>query len=244
MKTHFTIISLAVALALPISAQAGKYKEVEVSDGGTITGKLSFTGKDPAPKVYKISKDNDVCGTGNREIDFVRVNDGALTDAVVYLKKVKEGKAFPADMSDSKIDQKGCEFKPFLQIMKNNSDWAAVNDDPVLHNIHTYEIMGRAKKTVFNVSQPKPGTVTKLVKLKRGDAMKIECDAHDFMHGFVFSAKNPYAVIVGEDGTYTIDNVPAGKYKIIAWHGVLKNQKGKVEVKAGETATVDFSFKK
>ena len=243
MKSRLIALTVAAAIALPLAAQGAKYKEVEVTDGGAIAGKVSFSGEDPAPTVYSISKDNDVCGTGTREIDYVRVNGGALNDVVVYLDKVKEGKPFGDDIATGKIDQEGCEFKPFLQIMRNASEISAINADPVLHNIHTYEILGRAKKTVFNISQPKPGTVTKAVKLKRGTAMKVECDAHDFMHGFVFVAKNPYAVKIAEDGSYSIDNVPPGEYKIVAWHGTLKAQKDKVEVTAGGSATVDFEFK-
>ncbi|RLJ20883.1 hypothetical protein DJ030_05820 [bacterium endosymbiont of Escarpia laminata] len=243
MKKLIIALSLAGLCALPVAGQAAKYKEVSVSNGGTITGKVSFAGKDKAPKTYKISKDNDVCGTGTREIDYVRVNNGSLMDTVVYLDKVKTGKAFDPSISSAVLDQKGCEFKPFLQVMKNETKIAAVNQDPILHNIHTYEIIGRTKKTVFNVSQPEPNTVTKTVKLKRGTAMKVECDAHDFMHGFVFVAKNPYYAMVAEDGTFSIDNVPPGKYTIKAWHGTLKDQKSKVEVAAGGTANVDFTFK-
>ena len=244
MKKLMIALSVAGLCALPMTSQAAKYKEMAVSDGGTVSGKVTFSGKDEAPKVYKISKDNDVCGTGNREIDYVRVQNGTLLDTVVYLDKVKEGKAFPAELSETTLDQKNCEFKPFLQVMQNGTDLAAVNSDPVLHNIRTYEIMGRAKKTVFNVSQPKPNTVTKKVKLKRGDVMKIECDAHDFMHGFVFVAKNPYAAIVQDDGSFTIDNVPPGKYTVKGWHGTItKGPKAKVEVTAGGTATADLEFK-
>jgi len=248
MKKLITALGVIGLCALPLTGQSAAYKEAPVDNGGTITGKVSFAGKDEPPKVYKISKDNEVCGTGNREIDYVRVNNGALMDVVVYLVKVKSGKPFPSDVADATIDQKGCEFKPFLQVMKNKAKVAAVNQDPVLHNIHTYALMrGDAKgpkKTIFNVSQPEPGTVTKTVKMPgKAPALKVECDAHDFMHGFVFVAKNPYFAKVAEDGTYTIDNVPPGKYKIVAWHGMLKNQKGSVEVKAGDTATVDFTFK-
>ncbi|RDH88351.1 MAG: hypothetical protein DIZ77_17295 [endosymbiont of Seepiophila jonesi] len=243
MKKLIIALSLAGLCALPVAGQAAKYKEVSVSNGGTITGKVCFAGKDKAPKTYKISKDNDACGTGTREIDYVRVNNGSLMDTVVYLDKVKTGKAFDASISSAVLDQKGCEFKPFLQVMKNETKIAAVNQDPILHNIHTYEIIGRTKKTVFNVSQPEPNTVTKTVKLKRGSAMKVECDAHDFMHGFVFVAKNPYYAMVAEDGTFSIDNVPPGKYTIKAWHGTLKDQKSKVEVAGGGTANVDFTFK-
>ena len=208
-----------------------------------ITGKVTLAGKDFPPKSYKISKDNNVCGDGKREIDFVRASNGALLDVVVYLEKVKSGKPFPADVGEGEAIQQGCEFKPFLGVMKNDSKFAAVNKDPVLHNIHTYELIGRTKKTVFNVSQPDQNTVNKKVKLKRGAAMKVECDAHDFMHAFVFVAKNPYFAVVKDDGSFEIKDVPAGKYTIKAWHGFLKDQKGKVEVAAGGAATIDFAFK-
>lgn len=244
MKRSLLLSSIALGLTLgATSVQAAKYKVIEVKDGGTITGKVTFKGTDPAPKVFAITKDLDTCGKGDREIDFVKVNDGGLNDVVVYLTKVKEGKAFNKDDATGGVDQKGCAFDPFIQIMHNKEDFVAKNSDPVSHNIHTYEILGRAKKTVFNISQPDMGEITKKIKLKRGVAMKIECDQHDFMHGFAFVAKNPYYTKVAEDGSYKIEGVPAGKYKMKAWHGTLGEKKGKADLKAGGEATVDFEFK-
>jgi len=241
MKKLIASIALATTTTFTIPAIAA-YKVIEVSNGGSISGKVNFTGKDKAAQIYKVAKDTDTCGTANREIDYVDVKDGALRNVVVYLDKVKTGKKF--DKITAKVDQKGCAFLPFMSVMTNDSMFEATNSDPVLHNIHTYEIMGRAKKTVMNVSQPKQGAVTKKkVKLKRGAGMKIECDAHDFMHGFVFVAKNPYYAIVAEDGTYTINDIPAGKYKVKAWHGTLGEKKGKANITAGGSATVDFTFK-
>lgn len=243
MKKALPILAASASLILAVSAAfAAPYKVIDVTDGGSITGKVTFSGDDPAPKIFAITKDPETCGTGNREIDFVKVNNGALNDVVVYLDKVKEGTGFNQDEITGGVNQKGCAFDPFIQVMENDQDFTATNSDPVSHNIHTYEILGRAKKTVFNVSQPDQGAIKKKVKLKRGKAMKIECDQHDFMHGFVFVASNPYYALVGEDGSYTIDNVPAGKYKIKAWHGTLKEQKASVEVTAGGTASVDFEF--
>lgn len=244
IKNLFLTAGLTLALIVSSNAMAAKYKIVDVADGGSISGKVDFSGAVPAPLKFKISKDNDVCGDGNREVDYVRVNNGALADVVVYLDKVKQGKAFNAEEKDASIVQKGCEFQPFIQIMHNENNAAIVNEDSVLHNIHTYEIIGKAKKTVMNISQPDKGTINKKVKLKRGVAMKVECDAHDFMHGFVFVAKNPYYARVTDDGSYTIDNIPAGKYKVMAFHGSLGTQKGKATVAAGANQTVDFSFKK
>ena len=149
MNKVLTAISLLAAVGLPLTASAAAYKIVDVANGGTITGKVKFSGKDPDPKIFTITKDNDTCGTGERTIDFVRVSNGALNDTVVYLKKVKSGKAFPADLSKPEINQKKCGFTPFLSIMKNKEKLLVRNSDPVLHNIHTYEIIGKAKKKPF-----------------------------------------------------------------------------------------------
>ena len=244
LKNIFIINGLILAFIASQNVMAAEYKIIDVADGGSISGKVSFSGQAPAPVIFKIAKDNDVCGSGNRSIEYVRVNNGGLADVVVYLDKVKQGKAFDDSQKDAKILQKGCEFQPYIQIMQNDNNAAIINEDPVLHNIHTYEIIGKAKKTVMNISQPDKGTINKNVKLKRGVAMKIECDAHEFMHGFVYVAKNPYYARVADDGTYTIDNIPAGSYKVMAFHGTLGTRKGKATVTAGAAQTVDFGFMK
>ena len=244
MNRTLTSLALCLTSALPLAASAAAYQVTAVENGGRITGTVHFEGHDPAPKNYTVAKDTDTCGSGSRLIDFVRVNNGALNDAVVYLYKIKSGKDFPAGIATAELNQQGCEFKPFLGVMRNGDKLTVKNSDPVLHNIHTYEIIGRAKKTVFNVSQPPElKEINKTVKLKRGTAMKVECDAHDFMHAFTFVAKNPYFAVVDADGNFSIDDVPPGTYKIRAWHGTLGERKGKVTVEPGGTARVDFTFK-
>ena len=244
MNSKPILAAALIATALAAPAQAAKYKTVAVKNGGTITGKVSFTGKDPAPKDFAVTKNPEVCGSADRKIDFVKVNNGALEEAVVYIAKIKAGKAFPEKLTKPfKLDQHNCAFHPFLGAMANGQKLDVVNSDPVLHNIHTYEQIGRAKRTVFNVSQPDKGTIVKKVKLRRGTSMKIECDAHDFMHGFMFVAKNPYFAVVKDDGSYAIKDVPPGKYTLKVWHGTLGTKKTKITVAAGATATHDFTFK-
>ena len=48
--------------------------------------------------------------------------------------------------------------------------------------------------------------------------------------------------IVGEDGTFTIGDVPPGKYKIEAFHPKLGFVEKEVEVAGGGKATADFEF--
>ena len=226
------------------AAHAAAYSEIEVTDGGAVVGSISAGDAAAESKTYTISKDPEICGEGTRTVDFVRVNEGMLLDAVVFLEDVDEGKPFPEEVMTLTLTQEACEFSPALGVIANLGELTAVNSDHTLHNIHTYELIGNARRTVMNVSQPNAGdTVTKEIKLRKGNGMKIECDAHDFMHSFVYVAKNPYYSVVDENGHFEITDVPAGTYTIMVWHGQLGEiEGGEVTVDANGEVTFDMSY--
>jgi len=62
------------------------------------------------------------------------------------------------------------------------------------------------------------------------------------MFGYMMAPKHPYAVVVNDDGTYTIGDIPPGKYTLKAWHPRLGVKKSKITVKAGGTLQADFTF--
>jgi len=231
-------------LSFAATANAAAYKEIDVSGGGAIAGMVAAGSATTETKTFTISKDPEICGEGTRDVPLVRVNGDAILDAVVFLDKVKEGKAFPEELRSVTLTQEKCAFHPFLSVMANQGELTAVNVDHTLHNIHTYELIGKARRTVFNVSQPTAGdSFTKEIKLRKGNGVKIECDAHDFMHGFIYVAKNPYFAVVDDNGKFEIGDIPPGTYKIKVWHGQLGEIKGgKVEVTAGGVTTVDLSY--
>ena len=65
---------------------------------------------------------------------------------------------------------------------------------------------------------------------------------HPWMKAYVAVMTHPYFAVTGPDGSFTIDNVPAGSYEVEAWHERLGTQTASVTV-AGGAATADFSFK-
>jgi hypothetical protein len=230
-----------IAGALGLASVSQAYEVTAVSGGGKIAGKVGWKGAVPAPKVLPVTKDSAVCGTGGREIVEVAVKDGGLRGAVVYIEKIDKGKAW-GDLDKALLDQKGCRFIPEVLVVRKDADLTIRNSDPVLHNIHTYEIIGKVRRTMFNVGQPDKGDMKQPVKVRRSHAVKIECDAHDFMHSWAFAAPNPYAAVSKEDGSFTLDDVPAGDYDVKVWHPVLGEKSTKVSVKAGTAASAAFEF--
>ena len=246
MKKYLSIVFCTL---ISFSLNVAAYKVISIKEGARITGNVSFTGSESEAqkhrKMYTITKDNDVCGTGTRNIEYVRLTGTELLDVVVYVEKVKKGKDWIPEEKNITINQKKCEFLPFFSVMANKGDLTAINSDAVAHNMHTYAIMGRAKKTTLNISQPtQDSEVTKKIKLnRRSQGMKVECDQHDFMHSFVFVARNPYYSVVSKEGRFTIEDIPAGKYTLKTWHGYLKNPKAqKITVKQGTVHNISFSY--
>ncbi len=72
--------------------------------------------------------------------------------------------------------------------------------------------------------------------------LRIGCDVHRWMTAWVGVVSHPYFAVSDVEGTFTIANVPAGKRTVTAWHEAFGAVTKAVEVKAGQTATVDFVY--
>ena len=121
----------------------------------------------------------------------------------------------------------------------------------VLHNPHSFKVKGPSSATIFNIGLPEKGSkLDKPLKPnspKAGESVfKLICDQHEFMQVWALPVTNPYYAVVGEDGKFEIKDVPAGKYKVVAWHPVLNKGvpiEQELEVKDGASAAAKFEFK-
>jgi hypothetical protein len=250
----FLMVGSLLLAAMTIPAHAAAYVEGAVTDGGSISGKLSFDGALPEDAIERItiSKNIDVCddeGTGYREVVWVDVEDGALRGAFVFIEKIAKGKKWAAPEGEGYVIlQKGCRFRPWAQVVKPGPVVIRHGDpDSVLHNINTREMIGVEKKrivkrTMFNFGQPEPGDIIKKLKPRRSPYISLNCEAHNFMFGFMMAPKHPYAVVVNEDGTYALDDIPAGEYSVATWHPRFGIQKTKLTVPANGTTEANFTF--
>jgi len=72
--------------------------------------------------------------------------------------------------------------------------------------------------------------------------MKLECDQHNYMNTWFTPVKNPYYAIIGEGGTFSIDQIPPGKYTVVAWHPILGKSEQEITFTAGGKQKADFEF--
>lgn len=230
-----TAIAAATVLALSSPATAD-YTEIDVTNGGTITGKVTYTG-DQTSKTLEVDKNQEVCHTEKSDETYVTADDGGLAWVIVSIDNITEGKPMDSD-PEPVLDNKECAFHPHVVTVTTGQKLIIKNDDPILHNTHA-KLDGQ---TVFNYALPIPGQQLPK-KIKKSGIMEVVCDAgHTWMHAWVGAFDQPYHTVTGMDGTFTLTDVPPGTYTLKFWHEKLGEQTKEVTVAAGETATVDVSW--
>ncbi len=251
----FIIAVVAVAfLAMPLTSFAG----------GTITGKVTYSGKEeqkefsfkkfPNPNFCpKIPKKELVDGD-KRILKTIDVNGGGLAGAVVAVADI-EDKAFVDGYKGTEVVAEFCEFQPYTGVVVKMKNFHVENhdsdpDDPksvkgVLHNPHSFEVLGASSSTIFNIALAEKGSSLDkpAIMRKKNSMLRLQCDQHEFMQSFFLPVTNPHYAVAGKDGSFEIKDVPAGKHKVVVWHPFVDKGKptemeitvpegGKAELKA------------
>jgi hypothetical protein len=110
------------------------------------------------------------------------------------------------------MDQFGKQFVPALLMVRVGQPVEFRNSEDTPHNV--YAKRSRSGAEVFNVStDPYQRYVH---TFEQPGAYDISCDIHLGMQATVVATTSPYAVLVDEQGTFTIPDVPPGPYRLIA----------------------------
>ena len=227
----------AILLAATAYAPAHAYESGPVTGGGTIEGMIVYRGDVPMKKIIP-TKDTDTCGAP-REDPMIQVGaDGAVANAVVYLVEVAKGKEWPAPGKMPELDNEKCRFEPEVQVIPAGS-LEVVNSDPVLHNTHGYY----GKRTAFNLALPNQGQRIP-VELKRAGEVRVDCDAHGWMEGWIYVVDNPYFAITGADGKFNIAEVPPGNYTLVAVQPLTGPVEQPVTVTENQATNLTIELKK
>jgi plastocyanin len=146
-------------------------------------------------------------------------------DAVVYLENVP-GQFAPAKQP-VEMDQLKMVFIPHVVPVVVGTTVKFLNSDPVLHNVFTPSKAGDK----FNLGTWPKGEAKSYTFGKLGE-VRLLCNVHPEMEAWVVVLPNSHFAKTGPDGSYSIANVPAGKYSLKVWHEKLKFPPQEIEVPA------------
>ena len=248
MKTAITLTALSFMLIASLTY------------AGTISGTVMYDGDAPARPAMQATKDQhcvDSLKNGKSEALVVSKGKG-IKNVVVYLRARGAKPTIPA--KNPVMDQVDCMYYPHVLVVTAGTTVDVTSSDPVAHNVHSHATKNEAP----NWQIPGPGKKLPL-KLEKREAIKFTCDIHNWMTGYIFVTDNDYYAVTGykdkdgkwigsdayegssDTGTYMIKDVPAGKYRVQAWHEELGTTKAQVVEVADGAVEISFTsadFKK
>jgi len=137
------------------------------------------------------------------------------------------------------INQQGCWFRPSVLGIQVGQPLEVVNSDPVTHNIHPMASMNRE----WNHSMG-PGDDPITRKFTKPEIMiPVKCNIHSWMHAFIGVLDHPYFATTGEDGAFTLPNLPPGTYTVSVWQEKLGTTRQQITVMPGHDSAADFTYK-
>jgi plastocyanin len=140
-----------------------------------------------------------------------------LSDVVVYVEGAR-ARTRAVTGANPSIVMKGKSFTPRVAVVPAGVTVDFPNEDPIFHNV--FSVSGENRFDLQLYKRPKSGAQT----FQHPGVVRVYCNIHPQMSAVILVRDNPYFTKAASDGSFTIEGVPAGRYKLTAWHD-----------KAGET---------
>lgn len=208
------VISLFVFIAGSGGLQAGNIS-------GSISTRAPDGGGDSAGGAY-----------ASRRYKFVeKIDYDKLTDFVVH---VADYVAPPPGPPPRLIVQRDAVFDPHVLPIVVGTAVKWPNEDDIFHNVFSM-----TETQEFNLGFYKKEKLPE-VRFDKLGRVDIFCAIHTNMHCIILVLPNPYFAVADGKRHYVLRDVPAGTYRVRAWHERLPSQLRDVVVPAQGEVHVDF----
>ena len=158
-----------------------------------------------------------------------------LVNVVVYLESVAPPHAARPDAPHT-IRQIHEAFVPRVLPVLAGDSVRFPNEDPFFHNVFSL-----SKARSFDLGRYATGT-SKSVTFDRPGVVPVFCHIHSDMRATILVLENPHYAVADSTGRFALPNVPAGEYRLVAWHERIQPAVQPVRVQPGATSTVHFEI--
>ncbi len=231
MRKSFVIHfgSLLIICLIWVTAPSA-YEEMEVTNGGIISGTVKLDGPIPTPKKLKVDVDQKVCGVEKASEELIVSKENGIKNVVVSIANIEKGKPLEIPKTHPEMDQKGCQFSPHVMIIPEGTTLDVLNPDGIFHNFQATSF-----DTFINKGM-RPDQTRLSVTFDLSDTLEVSCEAHAWMRAWMVVTEHPYYALTDSNGRFKLSDVPPGTYELKFWHEALGEQTKEVTVKAkGET---------
>jgi plastocyanin len=196
---------------------------------GTITGLVRAKGR-PETEQDKDGKYD------SRKFKFAeKVNYDELRDFVVYIDQPRAEKSATPPPTRDIVTQKDATFSPHVLAIPVGTTVKWPNQDDIFHNAFSI-----SDTKQFDLGLYKKGDKAEPQTFDKVGRVDVFCSIHKDMHCIILVLESPHFAATDNKNHYSITNVPAGTYRLKAWHERLPSVAKEVVVPAEGEVKVDF----
>jgi plastocyanin len=170
----------------------------------------------------------------SRQFKFVeRIKYDEIKDFIVFIDGVMTNVTFATPSKDV-ITQKDAMFHPHVMPVVVGTEVRWPNKDDIFHNV--FSISDAKNFDLGLYKDPEIGKVT----FDKAGRVDVFCSIHSQMNCVILVLQNPFFAATDSKGAYRITNIPAGTYKVKAWHERLPGQTKEITIPDEGEARADF----
>lgn len=141
-------------------------------------------------------------------------------------------------MARAILTQKEKTFIPHVLPITKGSVVYISNEDEFYHNVHSKKPFG-----LFNIGRKEAG-IDVPVTIRQVGLIRVACNEHTEMKGFILSLDTPYFTKANKEGLYNFPDLPDGRYQMQVFHPDMKRPReyGIVEIKNGTRAEKNINL--
>jgi plastocyanin len=153
---------------------------------------------------------------------------------VIYLEGPSPAGINPDIPTTFKLEQLNRRFSPDLLVVPVGSTVSFPNMDPIFHNIFSL-----SKPKAFDLGSYDKGE-TRMVAFPKPGVVDLYCHLHPNMAATIVATPNRWYARSDRSGKFEIENVPPGKYTVVAWNKSAGFFRKSILVEAGYDSVADF----
>ena len=159
-------------------------------------------------------------------------NDSRFANVVMYLESATPARGRSTGGRPA-MHQAGERFLPHVLPIVAGTTVEFPNDDPIYHNVFSL-----SRVRTFDLGRYPRGS-SKSVQFTQPGVVQVFCHIHADMSGYILVLDNPWFVVPDSLGHFSIDGVPPGEYRLVAWHERIHPLTTPIHVVAGRTVNLD-----
>jgi len=213
-------VAVAAFFRLPPAAAQGR-------STGRIEGRVVIT--------VPVSTAPPSAAYGARRVEKPAPRSGSeLVNVIVFIQDAP--KVVPLPLKGAQIVQENETFVPRVVAITRGSSVIFPNGDPFFHDVFSL-----SRSATFDLGSYPKGQ-KKTHQFRQTGLVKVYCHIHSHMSASIMVFDHTFFTIPKADGSFTIEDIPPGSYKVSAWHERIGESSQPVKIDAGRSSDIQFAL--